>query len=419
MAPRIRPASPDDAALLLDLAGRVLDEEDPAPVHRAWTARLLAGEGPALAHGDVLIAEDGAEPVGMVWLLPQPLQVRGAQVPAGQVEQLAVVREHRGRGVARALVSALAARARERGFLLTFVRGETDLYARLGYPPLLPRGRPVLLPSGPPERPGALAVVPAGLGDARLLAAWDLAWPGATVRRLRDEAAWRTEVERDHGHPWRTGIWLAVDAGGTPRGSIGVLHVPGSPPVLHHLHVAPGSDAAAVGRAGLAVVHRCAGAGPAGLLLPPGHPVRVALQDLPEPVAASPWGVAVPDVVALFARVASGEVAGGGVAGGTVASDGVAGGGGAARTRPPPGVAIGLGGRTVRWDAGSAVVERPSSGGDPHLRITPAGLAALVLGVRSLQALVAGGAAAVADPRLAGVLAEALPPGPCDLWPLA
>lgn len=376
-------------------------------MHRAWTARLLAGEGPALAHGDVLVAEDGSEPVGMVWLLPQSLQVRGARVPAGQVEQLAVVREHRGRGVARALLSALAVRARERGFLLTFVRGETALYARLGHPPLLPRGRPVLLPSAPPGRPGALAAapagalaaVPAGPGDARLLAAWDLARPGAAVRRPRDEAAWRTEIERDPGHPWRTGIWLVVGAEGTPRGSVGVLHVPGSPPVLHYLHVAPGSDAAAVGRVGLAVVQRCAGGGPAGLLLPPGHPVRVALQDLPEPGVAPPWGVAVPDAAALFARVA--------------------GGGPVAGTRLPAGVAIAVGEHTVRWDGGSAVVERTRSGGDPHLRITPAGLAELVLGARGLEALVADGAATVPDRRMAAALAEALPPGRCDVWPLA
>lgn len=399
MGLHIRAAYPDDAETLLGLA-RVLDDGDPAPVHHAWTTRLLAGEGPALAHGDVIVAEDGPEPVGMVWLLPQPLQVRGVGIPAGQVEQLAVVPAHRGRGVARLLVSALAARARERGFLLTFVRGDAALYGRLGHPPILPRARPVHLPSAPVERRGELAAVPAVAGDAGLLAAWDSEQRTAVVRRPRDEAAWRAEVERDPGHPWRTSVWLAVDARGTRHGAAGVLHVPGSPPVLHHLHVASGSDAAAVGRVGLAAVRRCAAGGPAGLLLTAGHPVRAAHEDLPGPVAAAPLGVAVPDAAALFARVAGARSPA------------------APAAASPTEVDVAVVGGTGRWGLGSAVAGR-APGGDSRARFTADGLAALVLGARSVEALVASGAASVPDPSVAGTLAAALPPGPCDVWPLA
>lgn len=396
----IRPASPDDTEALLGLARSVLDDGDPAPVHSAWTARLLAGEGPPLAHGDVMVAHDGPEPVGMVWLLPQPLQVRGVEVSAGQVEQLAVVPAHRGRGVARMLLSALATRARERGLLFTFVRGETALYERLGHSAALPRTRPVLLPSSDVERSGGISAVPAVPDDAALLAAWDSEQPTTLVRRPRDESAWRTEVVRASSHPWRTSVWLAVDRGGTPHGAAGVLHMPAGPPVLHHLHVAPGSDAAAVGCAGLAALRRCAGDGPAGLLLPPGHPVRDVLEDLPGPVAAAPWGVAVPDVVALFSRVVGGRSP-------TIRTAG-----------SPADVVIAIAGATVRWDVRSAMVG-PAPDREAHARFTPAGLAALVLGACSVEALLAVGAASVSDPRVAGVLAEALPPGTCDLWPLA
>lgn len=121
-------------------------------------------------------------------------------------------------------------------------------------------------------------------------------------------------------------------------------------------------------------------------------------ENLPGAVAGAPWGVAVPDVVALLAHVVELRPTA------------------AASARSRADVVIAVDGATMRWDAAAATA---APGGDPHARFTSAGLAALVLGACGVDDLVAAGAASVPDPRGAVTLARALPPGTCDLWPVA
>ena len=111
--PIIRAARPGDSALLLELFGELaryehLEHELHATVEQL--NRALFGERPA---AEALIAELGSEPVGYALFFPtfsSFLASRGAWL-----EDLFVRPAHRGAGVGRALLAAVAAHTHERG----------------------------------------------------------------------------------------------------------------------------------------------------------------------------------------------------------------------------------------------------------------------------------------------------------------
>ena len=113
MAPVIREARPGDAALLLEMFGELAEYEHLEHELRATEAQLeeaLFGERPA---AEALIAELDSETVGYALFFPtfsSFLASRGVWL-----EDLFVRPVHRGAGVGRALLAAVAARTQEAG----------------------------------------------------------------------------------------------------------------------------------------------------------------------------------------------------------------------------------------------------------------------------------------------------------------
>jgi GNAT superfamily N-acetyltransferase len=109
----IRAAGPRDVALLLELFGELAEYERLEDELRGTEEQLteaMFGEHPA---AEALIAERDAETAGYALFFPtfsSFLASRGVWL-----EDLFVRPHHRGAGVGRALLSAVAARARERG----------------------------------------------------------------------------------------------------------------------------------------------------------------------------------------------------------------------------------------------------------------------------------------------------------------
>jgi len=109
----VRPAHPDDGPLLLELFGGLAEYEHLEHELRATEEQLreaLFGERPA---AEALIAERDGEALGYALFFPtfsSFLTSTGVWL-----EDLFVREEHRGGGVGRALLEAVAALARERG----------------------------------------------------------------------------------------------------------------------------------------------------------------------------------------------------------------------------------------------------------------------------------------------------------------
>jgi GNAT superfamily N-acetyltransferase len=109
----VRAAERRDVPRLLELFGELADYEhlrDELHATEQQLGEALFGERPA---AEALIAERGSESVGYALFFPtfsSFLASRGIWL-----EDLFVMREHRGAGVGGALLSAVAARAHERG----------------------------------------------------------------------------------------------------------------------------------------------------------------------------------------------------------------------------------------------------------------------------------------------------------------
>jgi GNAT superfamily N-acetyltransferase len=112
-APNIRPSGQRDVALLLELFGELAEYEHLKHELHATKERLseaLFGEHPA---AEALIAERGGEAVGYALFFPTFSSFLASE--GIWLEDLFVRLPHRGTGVGRALLSAVAARVRERG----------------------------------------------------------------------------------------------------------------------------------------------------------------------------------------------------------------------------------------------------------------------------------------------------------------
>jgi GNAT superfamily N-acetyltransferase len=107
----VRPATARDVSTLLELFGALADYEhlrDELQASEQQLAEALFGERPA---AEALIAERGSVPVGYALFFPtfsSFLATRGIWL-----EDLFVLPEHRGAGVGRALLAAVAARVPE------------------------------------------------------------------------------------------------------------------------------------------------------------------------------------------------------------------------------------------------------------------------------------------------------------------
>jgi GNAT superfamily N-acetyltransferase len=112
-APDIRAAEPRDVPLLLELFGELAEYEHLEHELHATDERLseaLFGQRPS---AEALIAERGTETVGYALFFPTFSSFLASE--GIWLEDLFVRSAHRGTGVGKALLSAVAARVRERG----------------------------------------------------------------------------------------------------------------------------------------------------------------------------------------------------------------------------------------------------------------------------------------------------------------
>jgi GNAT superfamily N-acetyltransferase len=133
---RIRAAVPPDLPLLVAMFGELADYErltDHLRANEELLGVALFGERPA---AEALIAERGSQPAGYAVFFPTFSTFLGIQ--GIWLEDLFVRPEHRGAGVGRALLAALAAKLRERGgerlewSALTWNELALGFYRRLG-----------------------------------------------------------------------------------------------------------------------------------------------------------------------------------------------------------------------------------------------------------------------------------------------
>jgi GNAT superfamily N-acetyltransferase len=100
---QVRRAAPDDLPGLAALLGELGYPASPEELERRL-ARL---------HGEVFVAADDGEPLGLAAL--QILHVLQRDAPAARLTALVVREDARGRGVARVLIDAVEAAARQAG----------------------------------------------------------------------------------------------------------------------------------------------------------------------------------------------------------------------------------------------------------------------------------------------------------------
>jgi putative acetyltransferase len=134
----IRPAAAGDVAAIDDLVLASF----PAPAE----ARLI---GELCVDGDMTLmmvatvddeGGDGGPVAGFVAFSRMTVTVGGQTVPSVALAPLAVAAEHRGQGIAEALVTAGLERLEAAGIVLCFVLGEPSFYERFGFDRLLAQG---------------------------------------------------------------------------------------------------------------------------------------------------------------------------------------------------------------------------------------------------------------------------------------
>jgi GNAT superfamily N-acetyltransferase len=111
--PTVRPAHPEDVGLLLELFGELAEYEHLEHELKATEGQLgeaLFGERPA---AEALIAERDGEALGYALFFPTFSSFLAST--GVWLEDLFVRADHRAEGVGKALLSAVAARVRERG----------------------------------------------------------------------------------------------------------------------------------------------------------------------------------------------------------------------------------------------------------------------------------------------------------------
>jgi GNAT superfamily N-acetyltransferase len=110
----IRPGRAADAQTLVNLIRELAIYEKLEHEARARTEELVRWLFGARPYAQTLLAEVGGEAVGFALYFPTFSTFRGQ--PGLYLEDLFVKPEHRGRGIGKALIAAVAREARERGF---------------------------------------------------------------------------------------------------------------------------------------------------------------------------------------------------------------------------------------------------------------------------------------------------------------
>ncbi|HEU4408466.1 MAG TPA: GNAT family N-acetyltransferase [Polyangiaceae bacterium] len=188
----VRAARPGELGAAAALAERAFRSR---PVGSTWAAYL--GDNPHLGPGDLLLALEGAEPVGLAAGLRLRASLAGEDVPVRGLAAVAVAPERRRAGVATALVRAMLRAGHERGEPLSLLFAyRLPFYRALGYG--LVEARDQLR-----APPGHLLASPLRANVARfearkhgkaLRAIYERARAGTTGQLKRDEHWWRRRV---------------------------------------------------------------------------------------------------------------------------------------------------------------------------------------------------------------------------------
>jgi predicted N-acetyltransferase YhbS len=185
----IRTATEADLPQLCTLLAERGDEAD------AEDLMLVVGD-PDEGLDAVIVAVDGDRVVSTATLLHETVSIGGIDVPTGQVEMVATVASHEGRGLVRALMLEAHRRSAARGDLLQVMVGIPYFYRQFGYSYAMPIPLAWDVPTAPPVDP-AITVRVAGTNDIDQMAGLqDAAQAGADVRMPHSAGCWRWLVQR-------------------------------------------------------------------------------------------------------------------------------------------------------------------------------------------------------------------------------
>lgn len=199
----IRTSRPEDLAQIEKLVVSRMDPSD------GVDARLLMTD-PDAGCDWVGVAADGDRIVSTLTLMDEVVTLDGADLPAGQVEQVATDTEYEGRGLVRQLMGWAHDRSAERGHLLQFVMGVPYFYRQFGYTYSIPIKQTRRLV----EKPDAVAghtIRRATEADIPVLQRLqDDAQRSADLRAGHSTQCWRWLINRTGSVTW------IVDRDGTP-----------------------------------------------------------------------------------------------------------------------------------------------------------------------------------------------------------
>lgn len=291
-----RTATPADLPQIAEL---LTDRGEPAD---AVDHRLVV-EDPAAGWETCAVVVDGDRVVSTATLLDEELQltVPGSDVtvrlPAGQVELVATVPDHEGRGLVRALMGWAHDLSASRGHVLQVMIGIPYFYRLFGYSYAIdiPGHRPLVTP---PAMPDGHVVRPATRADLQI------------VRRLQDAAQAASDLRMPHSPP-RWG-WLLDRDGSTTwvveRGAEVVATGRTTPPedgvVLAEL-AASDADGARAMIAAAALARSVDEPEPVTVWDRPGTVGGAVVDEVcgPAPAEAEQYYVRVPDAAALLDRM--------------------------------------------------------------------------------------------------------------------
>lgn len=157
---------------------------------------MLVVEDPDEGLDAVIVAVDGDRVVSTATLLHETVSIGSIDVPTGQVEMVATVRSHEGRGLVRTLMQEAHRRSAARGDLLQVMVGIPYFYRQFGYSYAMPIPLAWEVPTAPPVDP-AVTVRAAVTADIDQMAGLQAAaQASADVRMPHSAGCWRWLVQR-------------------------------------------------------------------------------------------------------------------------------------------------------------------------------------------------------------------------------
>ncbi len=325
----LRQATATDMEALVAFTADVLRHQDaPAPdAHTAaWTRDLMEGRHPHFNPDQLFFVVEEIQSgaiIASACLIPQTWRYGDVPIAVGQPELIGTRPDYRGRGLVRALFSAIHECAAARGLHLLAIDGVPYFYRQFGYEMALERhGGRVLnaarLPAG--DRHDAYRVRAATEADVPSIGSTaDQAAARYLLTSCRDDSSWRYELSgRQPMSFYRTELCVVVGADDRPVGFLAhashTARLAGATLALYACELAAATSWESVTPSLLAYV-RSTGAQYAraegddfryvGLWLGTDHPLYAAIESL-RPQVAPPyaWYLRVPNLPGFVRHVA-------------------------------------------------------------------------------------------------------------------